>query len=892
MASDTLSTYHSDSVNVTYVILPTEFYLGQTNLITVRSRQSNTRLHISMNITELTNLIENDDITYNLVQLNSTDNWYGLDIPYEIPFIFTHDDTLWVKLIFNFTHCLNNSQVINSNYSDLCDNFKHTEVIHSIQLKQPSIIIIGETDKPIYRPNEIVHFRFLTINLNSLSTQSSSKPLPKQKLLLKKGLKGELKQMNIGELVKWENIIYDEIIITDPMDNRVKQWLNITPDKIIHLQYKILNNAKEGRWKLQATVRQYYKEIIEFTVKKYTLPKFTVDLATPQQFTVKSEYVQYSICAKYTNGPPLKGYAKTILCVCNEYIWDNHFNKLDDEKILDIMLSNPKCPHDNYETNSRPCIITNQILGIDGCTIFNISTNNFALSTNKYTKWNQKSMLCSVVEEDSTNSKLYHCLKGDEIQVNQPSLKLELPSVYKSKLPINGKVKLINIGDTTNYSIKISVSDQKWGCYWRDSGDTGIEHYLNILPINSSNEIIIHIPPIQSQHSISIEAELIQFASILPSMNSSLDKEKNVDDINSFQQLHNSKSSNYMYWSQKSWSNNERIIDSVILRSWDSVSKHYLQLWPPIDTIVTTCPNIVKLTLLSNLRLSDKTIFIESVIRGKHQTIIISPSITNDDNCIDRDDELGHYKCLHINSSAIECLPGWSGENCLVPVCSIECSKRGGFCSKPNQCQCKSGWTGQRCDQCIKRENCLHGNCLLGNDCVCTSGWTGYVCDTKKVVHETFEDDSETNHTESKDKENNYENDDLDKLTTTQSPLPMNTTPIRTLYQRNIEFSIDGSWGPQFTAILYIHHQLDDMSPEIISTQLTIEKIDNCSSNAIAIQSKSNRTNLKFSQTIADPGEKVKLIILPEGISSLDEKLDDSHQPNNSIQLNDNKVNY
>nr|AAW25582.1 SJCHGC03234 protein [Schistosoma japonicum] len=117
----------------------------------------------------------------------------------------------------------------------------------------------------------------------------------------------------------------------------------------------------------------------------------------------------------------------------------------------------------------------------------------------------------------------------------------------------------------------------------------------------------------------------------------------------------------------------------------------------------------------------------------------------------------------------------------------------------------------------------------------------------------------------------------------------MNTTPIRTLYQRNIEFSIDGSWGPQFTAILYIHHQLDDMSPEIISTQLTIEKIDNCSSNAIAIQSKSNRTNLKFSQTIADPGEKVKLIILPEGISSLDEKLDDSHQLNNPIQLNDNK---
>ncbi|VDQ17590.1 unnamed protein product, partial [Trichobilharzia regenti] len=37
-----------NAVNVSYVILPNQLYLGQINLITVRSRQPRTRLSISM----------------------------------------------------------------------------------------------------------------------------------------------------------------------------------------------------------------------------------------------------------------------------------------------------------------------------------------------------------------------------------------------------------------------------------------------------------------------------------------------------------------------------------------------------------------------------------------------------------------------------------------------------------------------------------------------------------------------------------------------------------------------------------------------------------------------------------------------------------------------------
>ncbi|CAH8431539.1 unnamed protein product [Heterobilharzia americana] len=69
----TLSSSHFDSVNVTYVILPSEFYLGQTNLITVHSREPRTKLQIFMNLTELSDTIK-DESVYKLHRLDVPQN--------------------------------------------------------------------------------------------------------------------------------------------------------------------------------------------------------------------------------------------------------------------------------------------------------------------------------------------------------------------------------------------------------------------------------------------------------------------------------------------------------------------------------------------------------------------------------------------------------------------------------------------------------------------------------------------------------------------------------------------------------------------------------------------------------------------------------------------------
>ncbi|VDQ05656.1 unnamed protein product [Trichobilharzia regenti] len=840
---------HNTPVNVTYVILPSELYLGQRNLITVRSRQPKTKLMISMNVTGLSETIK-DSRVYKLHRLNISQRWYGLDIPYEIPFIFDHEESIWVKMIFNFTHCYKNDESeraddIDDNDNgaddkgdkdngddddddddddgddvDRCAKYKVTQVVESVQLKQLPIIIIGETDKPLYRPGESVNFRYLALNVNSLSPKSITAPLPKKKLIVKKKSQFQLKDINRYDLSKLENIIYKEIYITDPMDNRVKQWLNISPKKALNLTYPLLNKAIEGKWKIHGVIGRHVKEeTLEFIVKQYTLPKFTVSLETPKIFNLHSEYVQYSICAKYTNGPALKGHVKSILCACSEYAWDNEYYTGNDEKTVESLVITRKCPSNGYEVKLRPCIIHNQALQADGCANFNVSTKEFALPTDKYSKWNQISILCAHVEEDSTGSKLYNCLKGDEIKSDQANLKLEFPSVYKSKLPITGRVKLSNYAKNINYSVKISVSEQKWGCYWRGSAK-GTEYYINTIPVSSLEDGVIHIPPLHSENSILIEAELL---------------------------------------------------------SWDSVSKVYLQIWPAQDKIVTTCPNTVKLLLLSNIRLSDKIIFIESMIRGEHMKIMIPAAdkmlVDNHitDDCVDRDDELGHYECTGENPEEIQCLPGWQGENCLVPICSSQCNPKGGLCIKPGDCQCKSGWSGANCDQCVKRENCLHGKCIEGNDCVCDDGWTGYSCDRKTVIYkEISEEANETITTESVmevKSTDELENSFTSTPPSTDSP-QINTKPVRTFYQRRIEFPINGSWGPRFTAIIYIHHQQDNASPEIIATQLTVEQIENCTSNAIALQSKSHKSSIEFSQNVADPGEKIEMTITPQGVLS------------------------
>jgi len=95
--------------------------------------------------------------------------------------------------------------------------------------------------------------------------------------------------------------------------------------------------------------------------------------------------------------------------------------------------------------------------------------------------------------------------------------------------------------------------------------------------------------------------------------------------------------------------------------------------------------------------------------------------------CRPRDDQWGHYNCSAAGQKV--CLEGWFGLECERARCGPGCSPQHGFCERPHACQCRHGWTGARCDECLRYPGCQHGYCLAPWQCACQEGWGGPLCD-------------------------------------------------------------------------------------------------------------------------------------------------------------------
>ncbi|ESO98483.1 hypothetical protein LOTGIDRAFT_174251 [Lottia gigantea] len=80
------------------------------------------------------------------------------------------------------------------------------------------------------------------------------------------------------------------------------------------------------------------------------------------------------------------------------------------------------------------------------------------------------------------------------------------------------------------------------------------------------------------------------------------------------------------------------------------------------------------------------------------------------------------------------CCPGWAGyspryRGCMNPVCERKC-ENGGHCSKPGQCSCPNGWSGDCCqndtNECKGEHECQQvcNNRPGGYNCSCFDGFT------------------------------------------------------------------------------------------------------------------------------------------------------------------------
>ncbi|XP_077381395.1 teneurin-3 isoform X10 [Festucalex cinctus] len=123
---------------------------------------------------------------------------------------------------------------------------------------------------------------------------------------------------------------------------------------------------------------------------------------------------------------------------------------------------------------------------------------------------------------------------------------------------------------------------------------------------------------------------------------------------------------------------------------------------------------------------------------GGHGICIMGACICNTgyqgDNCEEVDcidpSCSAHGVCIH---GECHCQPGWGGASCEIAkaMCPDQCSGHGTYNTETSTCACDQNWTGPDCSLEVCEVECgSHGICY-GGLCRCEEGWTGTVCDQK-----------------------------------------------------------------------------------------------------------------------------------------------------------------
>ncbi|MEE6485828.1 hypothetical protein FKM82_014431 [Ascaphus truei] len=153
-----------------------------------------------------------------------------------------------------------------------------TEISESknILISSMGLETLIQTDKPIYKPGQTVHFRVLSFDEDFMAIDDKC-PL---------------------------------VELQDPKWNRVGQWLNLTPQQgIIDLSFTLDSEAALGTYTIKAPNGKQ-----TFHVSEYVLPTFEVIPLLPSVVTILDEALQLKICGRYTFGKPVQGEVYARLC--------------------------------------------------------------------------------------------------------------------------------------------------------------------------------------------------------------------------------------------------------------------------------------------------------------------------------------------------------------------------------------------------------------------------------------------------------------------------------------------------------------------------------------------------------------------------------------------------
>ncbi|NXB53598.1 OVOS protein, partial [Leucopsar rothschildi] len=273
-----------------------------------------------------------------------------------------------------------------------------------------------QTDKPLYKPGQTVMFRVVTLDTQFRPVQET----------------------------------YPRIVIQDPEQNKILQWLEVTSKHgIVQLSFPLIPEPILGSYQITVETKSGEKEYQFFRVEEYVLPKFEVTTTGPKTISFFDEEVRVNVCASYTYGQPVQGNAQINVCQQRFY--------------------SPLCEQNWKKT----CEAVTGLLGKDGCLNTVISIKKFQLYRS-YAMMYASLNIESIVTENGTGIQMK---AYDYVSVNRENdqvLFRNMDSYYKRGIPYHGEITVTSVNGepVANSTVLLELNGDYLANYTTDKNGT------------------------------------------------------------------------------------------------------------------------------------------------------------------------------------------------------------------------------------------------------------------------------------------------------------------------------------------------------------------------------------------------------------------------------------
>ncbi|XP_036092998.1 alpha-2-macroglobulin isoform X2 [Rousettus aegyptiacus] len=295
----------------------------------------------------------------------------------------------------------------------------------TVVVKNQESLVFVQTDKPIYKPEQTVKFRIVSLDENF-------HPL--------------------NELIP---LVY----IEDPKGNRIAQWQKLELESgLKQLTFPLSSEPFQGSYKVVVQKESGERTEHPFTVEEFVLPKFEVQVTMPRILTILEEVVNVSVCGLYTYGKPVPGHA--TMSICRKY--NNPSNCFGGE-------------------SQAICETFSQQLNSQGCFSQQVKTKVFQM---KRAEFKMELEVEAKIQEEGTGVELTG--RGSS-EITNTVTKLSFVKVdphFRQGIPFFGQVRLVDGKDVPmpNKLIFIRANEANYG-----SNATTDEHGLVQFSINTTN---------------------------------------------------------------------------------------------------------------------------------------------------------------------------------------------------------------------------------------------------------------------------------------------------------------------------------------------------------------------------------------------------------------------